>query len=214
MVNLLPALPQGPEGELHGETVTEYQGVNGLIGNSLAFNYQKNGVQASARASHRLARDYRNAVDGRVYNTGFAETQLTGMVGLKKDWGGVHLWLTSYDDRQEIPDGSRDSLSRRFTRQVFEATTDDLKSRPLVSDADLRSYKITDLRQRIRHYRAFATSEIRLGTGELRLLLGGQQNHRQEFNHPTAPAQPGLDLQLTTLNYQARYLLAPVRATS
>ncbi|MDQ2792646.1 MAG: TonB-dependent receptor [Bacteroidota bacterium] len=211
VVNLLPALPKGPAGELHGEALTEYQSVNGLLGNSLAFNYQKNGFQASGRGSHRLARDYQNAVDGRVYNTGFAETQFTGMVGLKKDWGGVHLWLTSYDNRQEIPDGSRDSLSRRFTRQVFEANTDDITNRPLVSDAELRSYQIAGLRQRIRHYRAFATSELHLGTGELRLLLGVQQNHRQEFNHPTATNQPGLDLQLTTLNYQASYLPAPVR---
>ncbi len=209
VVNLIPALPKGPNGELHGEALAEYQGVNGMIGNSLAFNYQKDGFQAGVRGSHRLARDYSNAVDGRVYNTGFAETQLTGMVGLKKNWGGVHLWLTSYDNRQEIPDGSRDSLSRRFTRQVFEANTDDIKNRPLVSDEELRSYRIADLRQRIRHYRAFATSEVRLGTGELRLLLGVQQNHRQEFNHPTATNQPGLALQLTTVNYQASYLLAP-----
>jgi iron complex outermembrane receptor protein len=211
VVNLLPALPAGPAGQLHGEALTEYQSVNGLIGNSLAFNYQKNGFQASLRGSHRLARDYQNPVDGRVYNTGFAETQLTGMVGLARAWGGVHLWLTSYDDRQEIPDGSRDSLSRRFTRQVFEANRDDIGNRPLVSDDELISYRIADLRQRIRHYRAFATSEVKLGAGELRLLLGVQQNHRQEFNHPTATSQPGLDLQLTTVNYQARYLLAAVR---
>ena len=162
--------------------------MNGLIGNSLALNYQKNGFQTSLRGSHRLARDYRNPVDGLVYNTGFAETQLTGMVGVQKAWGGVHLWLTSYDNRQEIPDGSRDSLSRRFTRQVFEGDKDDIRNRPLVSDDELNSYRIADLRQHIRHYRAFATSEVRLGTGELRLLLGVQQNHRQEFNHPTATA--------------------------
>ncbi|SMB80419.1 TonB-dependent receptor [Hymenobacter roseosalivarius DSM 11622] len=211
VVNLIPALPSGPDGQLHGEALAEYQGVNGMIGNSLAFNYQKNGFQTSVRGTHRLARDYQNPVDGRVYNTGFEETQFTGMVGLKKDWGGVHLWLTSYNNRQEIPDGSRDSLSRRFTRQVFEGSNDDIKNRPLVSDEELKSYTIADLRQRIRHYRAFATSEVRLGTGELHLLLGVQQNHRQEFNHPTAVDQPGLDLQLTTVNYQARYLLAAVR---
>ncbi|WP_204376030.1 TonB-dependent receptor [Hymenobacter coccineus] len=206
VVNLLPALPRGPEGELHGEALAEYQGVNGLIGNSLAFDYQKNGLQASLRGSRRQARDYRNPVDGLVYNTGFREVQVTGMVGVQKKWGGAHLWLSTYDDRQEIPDGSRDSLSRRFTRQVFEGNRDDIKNRPLVSGHELNSYGISDLRQRIQHYRAFGTTEIRLGPGELRALLGVQQNHRQEFNHPTNPAQPGLDLQLTTANYQARYL--------
>ncbi|AWM33659.1 TonB-dependent receptor [Hymenobacter nivis] len=206
VVNLIPALPRGPDGELHGEALAEYQGVNGMVGNSLAFNYQKNGFQTSLRGSRRQAHDYRNPVDGLVYNTGFREVQVTGMVGVKKEWGGAHLWLSTYDDRQEIPDGSRDSLSRRFTRQVFEGDKDDIKDRPVVSDHELKSYGISNLRQRIQHYRAFGTTEIRMGPGELRALLGVQQNHRQEFNHPTDPTQPGLDLQLTTVNYQARYL--------
>jgi iron complex outermembrane receptor protein len=207
VVNLLPALPTGPSGELHGEALAEYQSVNGLLGQSLALNYQKNGLQTSFRASHRLAHDYRNAVDGLVYNTGFRELTLTGMVGVQKSWGGARLWLTSYDNHQEIPDGSRDSLSRAFTRQVFESDKDDIKARPVVPDVELRSYATGDLRQHIRHYRAFASGEIKLGAGELRLLGGVQQNHRQEFNHPTAPGQPGLDLRLTTASYEARYLL-------
>ncbi len=207
VVNLLPALPQGPSGELHGEALAEYQGVNGLIGTSLGLNYQKNGFQTSLRASHRLAHDYRNAVDGLVYNTGFRELALTGMAGVQKSWGSAHLYLTAYDDRQEIPDGSRDSLSRRFTRQVEEMGADNVKNRPLATEDELSSYGISDSRQRIRHYRIFGRGAVRLGGGELRLLLGAQQNHRQEFNHPTAPAQPGLDLQLTTYSYDARYLL-------
>jgi iron complex outermembrane receptor protein len=207
VVNLLPALPNGPSGELRGEALAEYQSVNGLLGASVGLNYQKNGLQTSFRASHRLARDYHNAVDGLVYNTGFRELTLTGMVGLQKSWGGVHLWLTAYDNHQEIPDGSRDSLSRAFTRQVFEADKDDIKNRPVVPDSELRSYGQSDLRQHIQHYRAFATGEVKLGQGELRLLLGVQQNHRQEFNHPTVPRQPGLDLRLTTATYEARYLL-------
>jgi iron complex outermembrane receptor protein len=206
VVNLLPALPSGPAGELHGEALAEYQSVNGLLGASLGLNYQKNGFQTSFRASQRLARDYRNSVDGRVYNTGFRELTFTGMVGVQKSWGGAHLWLTTYDNHQEIPDGSRDSLSRAFTRQVFESAADNIRNRPVVSD-ELRSYRIGDLRQHIRHYRAFASGEVKLGAGELRLLLGVQQNHRQEFNHPTAPDQPGLDLRLTTTSYEARYLL-------
>ena len=209
VVNLLPALPGGPGGELHGETLAEYQSVNGLFGNSVGLNYQKNGFQTSLRASHRLARDYRNAVDGRVYNTGFRELTVTGMVGVQKSWGSAHCYLTAYDNHQEIPDGSRDSLSRRFTRQVVENAADNLKNRPQVPDDELQSYRVSDLRQRIQHYRAFNRSTLRLGAGELRLLLGVQQNHRQEFNHPTAPSQPGLDLRLTTYSYDARYLLPP-----
>ena len=205
VVNLLPGLPSGSEGELHGEALSEYQSNNGLLGNSLGLNYQKKGLQTSFRASHRRARDYANSVDGRVYNTGFRETTLTGMVGLNKAWGSSHWYLTLYDNQQEIPDGSRDSLSRRFTRQVLESGLDDIKHRPLVTDAELRSYSISPLYQRIRHYRVFTKTQLRLGGGELHLQLGAQQNNREEFNHPTAPAQPGLALRLTTYTYDVRY---------
>jgi iron complex outermembrane receptor protein len=207
VVNLLPALPSGPEGELHGEALAEYQSNNGLIGNSLGLNYQKNGFQTSFRASHRLARDYHNSVDGLVYNTGFRELTLTGMAGVSKTWGSSHWYLTLYDNHQEIPDGSRDSLSRRFTRQVAESGLDNLKNRPLVTDDELSSYAIGPLHQRIRHYRIFTKTQVHLGGGELHLLLGVQQNNREEFNHPTAPAQAGLALRLTTYTYDVRYHL-------
>ncbi|WP_460617339.1 TonB-dependent receptor [Hymenobacter ruber] len=207
VVNLLPALPSGPEGRLRGEVLNEYQSNNGLLGNSLGLNYQKNGFQTSFRASHRLARDYRNRVDGRVYNTGFRELTLTGMAGVSKTWGSSHWYLTLYDNQQEIPDGSRDSLSRCFTRQVAESGLDDIKSRPLVSEDELGSYSISPLHQRIRHYRVFTKTQFHIGGGELHLLLGAQQNTREEFNHPTAPAQPGLALRLTTYTYDVRYHL-------
>ncbi|ALW84610.1 energy transducer TonB [Hymenobacter sedentarius] len=207
VVNLLPALPSGPQGQLRGEALTEYQSNNGLVGQSLGLNYQKNGFQTSFRASHRLARDYHNRVDGRVYNTGFRELTLTGMAGVSKDWGSSHWYLTLYDNLQEIPDGSRDSLSRHFTRQVVENKLDDVKHRPLVTDDELRSYAIGALHQRIRHYRVFTKTQVHLGGGELHLLLGAQQNSREEFNHPTAPAQPGLALRLTTYTYDVRYHL-------
>ncbi|MDO7854457.1 TonB-dependent receptor [Hymenobacter convexus] len=207
VVNLLPALPSGPDGQLRGDALAEYQSNNGLVGNSLGLNYQKNGFQTSLRVSHRLARDYRNSVDGLVYNTGFRELTLTGMAGVRKAWGSSHWYLTLYDNQQEIPDGSRDSLSRRFTRQVAESGLDDVKNRPLVADDELRSYAIGPLHQRIRHYRVFTKTQVALGGGELHLLLGAQQNQREEYNHPTAPAQPGLALRLSTFTYDVRYHL-------
>ncbi|WP_305004814.1 TonB-dependent receptor [Hymenobacter aranciens] len=207
VVNLLPALPSGPEGRVGGEVLNEYQTNNGLIGNSLGLNYQKNGFQTSFRASHRLAHDYRNRVDGLVYNTGFRELTLTGMAGVRKSWGESHWYLTLYDNQQEIPDGSRDSLSRRFTRQVGEGVNDDIKNRPLVQDNELNDYAIAPLHQRIRHYRVFTKTRLLLGGGELHLLLGAQQNNREEYNHPTVPAQAGLALRLNTFTYDVRYHL-------
>ncbi|QJX46236.1 TonB-dependent receptor [Hymenobacter taeanensis] len=205
VINMLPRLPNGPAGELHGDALTEYQTNNNLIGTSLGLHYNRNGWQYAARGSYRLAQAYRNALEGRVYGTAFRELNLTAMAGLEKTWGATQLYATLYNNLQEIPDGSRDSLSRRFTRQVFEGEQDDIKHRPLVSDADLATYRINPLHQRIQHYRLLSRTRLRLAQGELHALLGAQQNVRREYNHPTAPAQAGLAVALNTYNYDLRY---------
>ncbi len=188
--------------------LSEYQSNNGLIGNSLALNYQQNGWHYAARASHRSAHNYQNPVDGYIFGTSFRELNASGTVGVARGRGRSALTLTLYDNHQEIPDGARDSLSRRFMRQVFDGALDDIRNRPLVSDENLRGYGIGPLYQRIQHYRAFTKSSWQLGGvgSELQLLLGAQHNHRREFIYPTAPAQAALDMRLTTVNYDLRYL--------
>jgi iron complex outermembrane recepter protein len=205
VLNMLPRLPGGTPGRLHGDALTEYQTNNNLVGTSLGLTYHQHGWQYAARGSYRLAQNYRNALEGRVYGTAFRELNLTGTAGVEKAWGSTHFTATLYDNFQEIPDGSRDSLSRRFTRQVFEGEQDDIKNRPLVPDADLSTYRLNPLHQHIQHYRLLNRTRLRLGTGELQTLLGVQQNRRREYNHPTAPGQPGLAVALTTTTYDVRY---------
>ncbi|WP_426493276.1 TonB-dependent receptor [Hymenobacter sp. 102] len=205
VINMLPRLPTGTPGRLHGDAVTEYQTNNNLLGSSLGLTYHQRGWQYATRGSYRRAQNYRNALEGRVYGTAFRELNLTAMAGVEKSWGSSHFTATLYDNLQEIPDGSRDSLSRRFTRQVVEGEQDDIKSRPLVPAADLSTYRLNPLHQHIQHYRLLNRTRLRLGTGELHTLLGVQQNQRREYNHPTAPRQPGLAVDLTTTTYDARY---------
>ena len=205
VINMLPRLPNGPAGQLHGDALTEYQTNNNLIGNSVGLHYNQRGWQYAARGSYRLAQAYRNALEGRVYGTAFQELNLTTMAGVENAWGSSHLTATLYDNRQEIPDGSRDSLSRRFTRQVLEADADNLKNRPLVPASELSTYRINPLYQRIQHYRLLSRNRLKLGTGELSVLLGAQRNVRREYNHPTAPAQAGLSVALDTYTYDLRY---------
>ncbi|GAA3923896.1 TonB-dependent receptor [Hymenobacter algoricola] len=205
VINMLPRLPDGPAGQLRGDALSEYQTNNNLLGTSLGLRYHQHGWQTAARGSYRLAQAYRNAVDGRVFGTAFRELNLTTMAGVEKSWGATHVYATLYDNFQEIPDGSRDSLTRRFTRQVFEGGPDDIKRRPPVPAAELATYRINPLHQHIQHYRLLSRTRLRLGSGELNVLLGAQQNVRREYNHPTAPAQAGLFVALTTTNYDLRY---------
>jgi iron complex outermembrane recepter protein len=199
VVNLLPPNPPA-EGKTIGNVSSEYQTNNGLIAGSAMLAGAKNSFTWMGRASYKTATNYRNSIDGRVYNTGFREVDFSGLVGLNRSWGYSHLGISTFNDLQEIPDGSRDSASRKFTRQITEEDT----VRPIVSDAELKSYKITALHQRIQHYRIYSANNFILGKAKLGINLAYQKSVRQEFSHPQI-AVPGLYLILNTFSYDAKY---------
>src|SRR5213075_2543260 len=78
--------------------------------------------------------NYKNKFDGRVFGTSFNETDANAVIGVHRKWGFSTLNLVLFDDQQEIPDGSRDSATRRFTKQITEDDT----VREIVSDAELK----------------------------------------------------------------------------
>ncbi|SDP98971.1 iron complex outermembrane recepter protein [Mucilaginibacter sp. OK268] len=207
VINLIPYIPNGDDGKLNGDVITDYHTNNGMIGTSVGLSYKQNNWKYAFRATAKTAHDYQNKIDGFVYNTGFREFNLSGIARVDKSWGYSQIGATLYDNRQEIPDGSRDSLSRRFTQQIYEAGQDNIKNRPIVSNDELRSYAITTLHQRIQHYRVYNTNSFKTGEGSINTSLGFQQSIRREYNHPTVPEQAGLYVVLNTINYDVRYNL-------
>ena len=207
VINLIPYIPNGDDGKLNGDIITDYHTNNGMIGTSVGLSYKQNNWKYAFRATAKTAHDYQNKIDGFVYNTGFREFNLSGIARVDKSWGYSQIGATLYDNRQEIPDGSRDSLSRRFTQQIYEAGQDNIKNRPIVSNDELRSYAITALHQRIQHYRVYNTNSFKTGDGSINTSLGFQQSIRREYNHPTVPEQAGLYVVLNTINYDVRYNL-------
>ncbi len=204
VVNLIPNQP-GAENKISGSVTTEYQTNNGMFGGSAFVTGNKNGFEWGTRLSQRTAKDYQNPIDGRVYNTAFKETDVNGFLGVHKKWGGSHLRLSLFENLQEIPDGSRDSLSRRFTKQITEADT----YRPIVSNSELNSYSISVLHQHIQHYRAYLKNSFFFAKSRLDANVGFQRSVRREFSHPEAPYQDvaGLYLQLNTLTYDVKYFI-------
>ena len=202
VVNLIPA-PPAPEGTVKAHIETAYQTNNRLINLHSAVDGNKNGFIWGGVISHKQAIDYRNKYDGRVYNTAFNETDLSGYAGLNKKWGYSDLNFSLFNDIQEIPDGSRDSLTRKFTKQITEADT----FRPIVSNAELNSYKIGVLHQLVQHYKIYSTNNIYLGNSKLKFIVGYQENVRREFSHPQYPSIPGLYLDLKTITYDVKYYL-------
>ena len=199
VVNLIPANPP-PQGKIIGNILNEYQTNNRLIENSATIAGHTNDITWGGTFSHKLATNYKNKYDGRVYNTGFAETDASANFGINKKWGYSRFGLSLFDDLQEIPDGSRDSATRKFTKQITEEDT----FRPIVSDAELNSYKISALHQHIQHYRIYSTNNFLLGGGRLALNLAFQRSLRREFSHPEVQV-PGLFLQLNTYSYDVKY---------
>jgi iron complex outermembrane receptor protein len=206
VVNLLPA-PPVPNGTIKGHIETNYQTNNGLFGGSASIAGNRNGLIWGGIVSHKQATNYQDKYDGRVYGTAFNETDLSGYIGLNKHWGYSDLNFSIFNDQQEIPDGSRDSATRKFTKQITEADT----FRPIVTDEELNSYRITVLHQHIQHYRLYSSNNFIIGDGKLGLVLGFQQNIRREYSHPEYPSIPGLYLDLKTFTYDVKYLMAESR---
>jgi iron complex outermembrane recepter protein len=207
VVNLIP-FPPVTDGDLIGSFLSEYQTNNGLIGNSLALASNNKGFIWGGRISHKMATNYQNSIDGRVYGTAYNETSGNGYIGLTRKWGYSHLNFTFFNDLQEIPDGSRDSTTRKFTKQVTEADT---LPRPIVHGSELNSYKIATLHQSIQHYRIYSTNNFIIGSGKLGVTIGFQQNDRREFSHPQQPDIPGLYLSLNTFTYDLKYFLPEIK---
>jgi iron complex outermembrane receptor protein len=202
VVNLIPTQP-APEGKMIGDVTAEYQTNNRMFGGSAMLGATKNGFEWMARFSHKEATNYENKIDGRVYNTAFNETDANVSLGLHRSWGYSHLNVSLFDDLQEIPDGTRNSLGQ-FTYQNTEADT---TPRPVVPQSELTSYKMTVLHQHVQHYRAYFTNNFAIGNSHLIVNLGFQRSLRREFSHPEAPFQDvaGLFLQLNTYSYDVKY---------
>ncbi len=205
VVGLMPAMPAAPDSIVHGKLLSEYQSNNSLVGNALRLTYSKARWSYALRGSYRIAKNYQNAVDGRVYNSGFRETNASGTVKYTSDKGYSSLNVTLYDNLQGIPDGSRDSVTRKFTKQVFEGSTDDITNRPIVPNSDLNSYRLSPLHQHIQHYRFYTKNNYQIGKGNMDAVLAFQQNIRREYNHPTQTEQAGMYVKLNTVNYGLSY---------
>ncbi len=201
VVNLIPT-PPPPDGKITGNFTGEYQNNNNLLGGSGMMAGNNRGLYWLVRVSHKQAMDYDNPIDGRVYASNYNETDASASIGLDKKWGSSHLDITAFNDLQAIPDGSRDSASRQFTKQITELDN----FRPVVSNQELNTYGMPALHQHVQHYRAQSANNFNLLNGLLVVNIGFERSIREEFSHPQYTDVPGLDLQLNTYTYDVKYL--------
>jgi iron complex outermembrane receptor protein len=203
VVNMISA-PALTEGKTAGNIAVNYQTNNGLIGYSADLAGNKKGLVWDLRFSNKFAHAYHNKYDGYVFNSGFRENALTGLIGLNKSWGYSHLILSVYNFTPGIAEGERDSLTGSFIKPI---DADGAEGSEIASDKDFKSYTPLTPFQKIHHYKAVMNNSFIIGKGNLKAILGFQQNQRQEYADVLMPDEYGLYFLLNTINYDVRYNL-------
>ena len=195
--------PTPPEGKTSVETSSEYQTNNGLFAYSLRGAGNTGSSVWNLRYSNKMAHAYKNTYDGYVFNSGFRENDVSGMYGLNKSWGYSHLSFSYYHLTPGIIEGERDSVSGKFIKSI----SDNGKEADIPAEVrDFKSYNHAIPYQQVYHLKAVLDNSIILDKGSLKLLIGYQQNRRQEYENALAPNDYGLYFLLHTINYDFHYL--------
>lgn len=148
--------PVMPQGTMRATVGGEYQTNQRLFDYTLNFAGNQQGFVWNWRWSQKNAGDYENKRDGRVSGSQFHERALTGMLGLNRSWGYSHLKLSGYYIKPGLVMGHRDANGSLLPSEAY---------------------------QKIYHYKAALDNSFIIGDGSLKVLLGYQQNRRQEFGH-------------------------------
>jgi iron complex outermembrane receptor protein len=163
----------------------------------------QNGFYGSGRVSHKIARAYSNAYDGKVFNSGFRELNFSATSGLNKSWGYSELSVSSFDQSVGLIEGERDS-NGNFIR-VKDDNGSEVET--TVTDEELNSYTLFVPRQNIHHVRISNVTNLYTNNSRVQLNFGYQRNQRKEFGSVLNENEAELFFDLHTVNYNVIYFL-------
>lgn len=181
VINVIdPAAP--PEGNIKGEVLTNYSTNSGLVNTSLMLSGNENGFVWRGRGTYQNAHSY-NTPAGYYQNSGFNQTNFSGMLGVNKTWGYSHLNFSYFKNNIGFFDAEPgDELYSNNTSRTIDYP-----------------------RQDIRHYKLALNNNFIFGGNSLKLDLGFQKNQRRELEFsPT----PNLFFDLNTYSLDAKYFMA------
>ncbi len=202
VINVLPA-PTLPEGKIQGTLYANYQTNNGLAGLSLNLAGNRKGFIWDVRYSQKIAHDYQNKFDDFVHNSGFRENAFSGIAGLNRSWGYLHLHFSLYGIQPGMVNGERDSATGHFIKPV--AWNDSTETTALATNGDFHSYWPSTPYQKINHNKLVLHHNLIIRNGSLKTIIGWQQNQRQEYADILDQDQYGLYFLLNTFHYDIRY---------
>jgi iron complex outermembrane receptor protein len=205
VVNIISDDPL-PLNTIRGNVVANYQSNSGLYALHGKIQGNIDGYSWKLYLTEKAAHDYKNRYDGYVHNSRFNNRNYGATIGLNRKWGYSHLIFTSFSQELGLVEGERDSATGDFLKLVNDNGVENME---VVSAGEGRSYNVLTPSQNITHNRLSWNNSIYLSNGSrFNIVLGLQQNERREFDDVTAPATPGLHLNLHTYNYDLSYFFA------
>ncbi len=191
VINMLdPLVP--PSGQIKGEFLTNYATNNGLTGSSLMFTGNEDGFVWRARGSYKNAYSFKTP-DYYFPNSGFNETNVSGMLGFNKQWGYSHINFSYFKNNIGLYEAEAENGLNFLNEDGEPFTKSDYKSRSLLFP-----------RQDIRHYKINWDNNLVLGDGFVKINLGYQKNQRRELEESV---DPSLFFDLNTYTADAKYYL-------
>lgn len=201
VVNIISFQP-AQEGTIKGNILGAYQTNNRQRNLHADIGGNNNGFVWGLSGSYKAAADYKNKFDGYVFNSKFNEKDFGGYIGLNKNWGFSHLYVTNFDQHVGLIEGDRDDATGKFLKLVDGSGTE---TEEIVTDEDFKSTSPFIPRQRIQHFKIATDNSFRIGRDRLTFVVGYQRNQRQEFGNVLDPGEKELFFNLNTVNYNVQY---------
>lgn len=190
VINMIDPLP-APEGQIKGEVLSNFSSNATVFGNSAMIFGNKNGFVWRTRVSFKSAKGYETPIE-RIPNTGFNEQNLSGQMGINKNWGYAHLNVSNFNSNVGLPDFLPNAAGN------FEDGSGNILTRGQI---DGRTLLLPN--QAINHKKMSINSNVLLGSGRIRANVTYQKNQRKEF--VDSQTEPSLFFNLNTLSGDFKY---------
>ncbi|MBA3674729.1 MAG: TonB-dependent receptor plug domain-containing protein, partial [Chitinophagaceae bacterium] len=191
-----------PQATIKGNLLAGYNTNNRQRNLHADIGGNSNGFVWGLSGSYKAAADYKNKYDGYVFNSKFNEKAFGGYVGLNKNWGYTHLYVSKFDQAVGLIEGERDGATGNFLKLV---NSNGVEAETIVTGKDFTSINPFIPKQKIQHFKIATDNNFKLVNNKMTLVLGYQRNQRQEFANVLAPDEKALYFDLNTVNYNIQY---------
>ena len=212
VINVVSNVPVA-EGAIRGNVFSNYQTNNKLQGYHFDIAGNNKGFVWGINGSSKHAADYQNKYDGYVYNSKFNELNGGAYMGIEKDWGYTHLFVSRFNQQLGMIEGERDDEGRFIKQTLNNIASPAIKYanlayvNPVATSLDFNATSPSIPYQHVVHTKYTLDNNIKWGEGRLKANIAYQRNQRMEYGNIINPLEKSLYFDLGTLNYSFQYLL-------